>query len=136
MNRRRFLRVLTSILGVSALGAFAYPLLRFLSPLEAGLKAKSILIPKGEIPLGAVKDLIVRGLPAMVINRRDKGYIVLSKVCTHLGCLVKYDKERQLLICPCHAGTFDLEGNVISGPPPRPLEKFPLRVEGDNLVVG
>lgn len=136
MKRRRFLKFLTSILGLSAIGAFAYPLLRFLSPLEAGLKAKSVVIAKSEIPLGATKDLVVRGVPAIVINRKEKGYIVLSKVCTHLGCLVKYEKERLLLICPCHAGTFDLEGNVISGPPPRPLQKFPFRVEGDNILIG
>ncbi|MGW8273276.1 MAG: QcrA and Rieske domain-containing protein [Thermodesulfovibrionales bacterium] len=72
----------------------------------------------------------------IVINRTDKGLIAFSKVCTHLGCLVAYDEDSKALICPCHAGTFDLEGNVISGPPPKPLTKLPLKVEGDNIIIG
>jgi len=137
MKRRSFLKLLTSIFGLSAFGAFSYPLLRLLSPLETAVKAKiNIVIPSREIPVGATKDLLIGGTPAIIINRRDKGYIAFSRVCTHLGCLVKYDQERRLLICPCHAGTFDLEGNVISGPPPKPLEKFPVSVMGDNIVIG
>ncbi len=136
MERRRFLKFLASILGLTALGTFIYPLFRFLSPLESALTAKSATIGKPEIPLGTAKDLLLGETPVIVINRRDKGYVAFSKVCTHLGCLVKYDKERQLLICPCHAGVFDLEGNVISGPPPKPLERISLRVEGDNIVIG
>lgn len=136
MNRRIFLKFLTSVFGVTALGTFTYSLLRFFIPGEVGVKAEKIFIAKSEIPLGAAKDLVFRGLPTIVINRKDKGYIVFSKICTHLGCLVKYDKEKQLLLCPCHAGRFDLEGNVISGPPPKPLMKFPVRIEGDNILIG
>lgn len=136
MKRRRFLKLLTSILGVSALSAFTYPILRFLTPLKAKGKGESIVIAKREIPIEGAKDLVIGGVPAVLINRKDKGYIILSKVCTHLGCLVKYDKEKLLLICPCHAGSFDLEGNVVSGPPPKSLEKFQFRIEGDNVRIG
>lgn len=104
MKRRRFLKFLTSILGMSALSALIYPFLRLLTPLEGDIRTKSIVIAKSEIPVGATKDLVVRGIPTIVINRKDKGYAIISKVCTHLGCLVKYDKEKLLLICPCHAG--------------------------------
>jgi cytochrome b6-f complex iron-sulfur subunit len=136
MTRRSFLKFLTSFLGLSALGAFLYPLLRFLSPLEAGVKEKKIIIAKAEIPLGAAKDIAIGGTPAIILNRSDGGYIAFSRVCTHLGCLVNYDKDRQILICPCHAGTFNLEGNVIAGPPPKPLDKFPVKVEGDTIAIG
>jgi cytochrome b6-f complex iron-sulfur subunit len=127
MKRRGFLKLLTSVLGLSALGAFAYPLFRFLLPVESLARAKSVTLPKSEVPVNATKDLMIGPTPVIIIN---------AKVCTHLGCLVKYDKERQIFICPCHAGVFDLEGNVISGPPPRPLEKFAVRVDGDNIVIG
>jgi cytochrome b6-f complex iron-sulfur subunit len=136
MNRRSFLKLLTGALGLSALGAFAYPLFRFLLPVESAAKAKSIILPKSGIPVNTTKDLMVGLTPAIIINTRDKGFLAFSKVCTHLGCLVKYDKERQLFICPCHAGIFDLEGNVVSGPPPKPLPKFAVKVEGDNIVIG
>lgn len=136
MNRRGFLKLLTSILGLSALGAFAYPLFRFLLPLAAEVKAKSIMLPQRDLPVNTTKNLMIGLTPAIVLNTRDKGFLAFSKVCTHLGCLVKYHPEKQLFICPCHAGIFDLEGNVVSGPPPKPLEKFAVRVEGGNLVIG
>ncbi len=136
MNRRSFLKLLTTALGASALGSFAYPLFRFLLPIKSAVKLKSIILPKSEIPVNTTKDLMVGLTPAIILNTRDKGFLAFSKVCTHLGCLVKYDKDRQLFICPCHAGMFDLEGNVVSGPPPKPLPKFAVKVEGDNIVIG
>jgi cytochrome b6-f complex iron-sulfur subunit len=136
MNRRGFLKFLTSILGLSAAGVFAYPLFRFLLPIESGIKAKKLIIPKSDIPVNTTKDLMIGPSPGIIINMKDKGFLAFSKVCTHLGCLVKFDKDRQLFICPCHAGVFDLEGNVVSGPPPQPLQKFAVKVEGDNLVIG
>ncbi len=136
MNRRSFLKLLTSLLGLGALSAFLYPLFRFLLPVEAASRVKSVEIPKSEVPPGASKDLMIGGTPVLLLNTKDKGFLAFSRVCTHLGCLVKYDQERRLFICPCHAGTFDLEGNVISGPPPKPLIKFSVRITGDNLVIG
>jgi cytochrome b6-f complex iron-sulfur subunit len=136
MQRRSFLKLLTSILGLTALGAFTYPLFRFLLPVEAVSRVRTVDIPKSDVPVGTAKDLMIGVTPAIVINTRSKGFLSFSKVCTHLGCLVKYDPERQVFICPCHAGIFDLEGNVISGPPPKPLPRFSVRVEGNNLVIG
>jgi cytochrome b6-f complex iron-sulfur subunit len=136
MNKRGFLKLLASILGLSALGAFLYPLLRFLTPVEAMGTAKKVTLPKSEIPVGAAKDLVIMGVPSIIIHTNAKGYIALSRVCTHLGCLVNYDKEKQIFICPCHGGRYDLEGNVISGPPPKPLPRYAVRVADGNLVIG
>lgn len=136
MQRRGFLKLLASFLGLSALGAFVYPLFRFLLPVESLERAKTITLAKAELPVDTAKDLMIGLTPVIIINTRDRGVIAFSRVCTHLGCLVKFDKERQLFICPCHAGLFDLEGKVISGPPPKPLQKFFVRVEGDNLTIG
>ena len=137
MNRRRFLQVLTSLLGLSALGTFLYPLLRLLSPIPAAVKGKiNIVMAKAEIPAGAAKDFLIGDTPAIIINEGDKGFHVFSRVCTHLGCLVKYDPQKRELICPCHGGTFDLNGNVIAGPPPKPLETFPVSVAGDKIMIG
>jgi cytochrome b6-f complex iron-sulfur subunit len=118
------------------LGAFLYPLVRVLTPLQATIAAKKVNVPLKEIPVGMTKDLVIRGVPSIIIHTRDKGFIALSRVCTHLGCLVNFHKERQILICPCHAGIYDLEGNVISGPPPRPLDKFTVQVKGNDIVIG
>ncbi|NJD57074.1 MAG: Rieske 2Fe-2S domain-containing protein [Nitrospirae bacterium] len=136
MKRRNFLKALMGVFGTVSVASFAYPLIRYLAPSGSAADQKKIVLSKQEIPIGGSKVIVFHERPAIVINRPDKGFIVLSKVCTHLGCLVEYAKDRNVLVCPCHAGTFDLEGNVISGPPPKPLPKLPLRVEGEQIIIG
>ncbi len=136
MKRRRFLGIFLAVLGTTAAGSFAYPLVRFFAPPARSNGAKSISIRKNDIRLGEAKEIVFNNNPVVVINRYEKGFVAFSKVCTHLGCLVEYDKALRKLVCPCHAGTFDLEGNVLSGPPPRPLPSIPLKVEGDFVIVG
>ena len=136
MQRRSFLKLLASLLGATALGAFVYPLFRFLLPVETAARFKSLEVPESAVPLDGFKDLLIGETPAIIVHTKEKGFIALSRVCTHLGCLVNYYPEKQLFICPCHAGVYDLEGNVVSGPPPRPLPKYSVRVVGTNLVIG
>jgi cytochrome b6-f complex iron-sulfur subunit len=136
MQRRRFLNLMASLLGATALGAFTYPLVRFLLPVESATRFKSLKVPESEVPLGGFKDLMIGTTPSIIVHTKEKGFVAFSRVCTHLGCLVKYYPEKQLFICPCHAGTFDLDGKVVSGPPPKPLPKFAVKVVGNNLVVG
>jgi cytochrome b6-f complex iron-sulfur subunit len=137
MKRRRFLKIILAFLASITLLSFVYSLFKFLAALPARTaETKKLIISKNEIPSGNAKDIIFRNTPAVIINRPDKGFIALSRVCTHLGCLVEYDRGKQRLICPCHAGNFDLEGNVLSGPPPKPLPAIPLRIEGENIVIG
>ena len=54
-------------------------------------------------------------------------FIALSAVCTHLGCNVRWRREESRFACPCHAGFYDPNGDVISGPPPRPLRRLETR---------
>lgn len=136
MKRRRFLNLFLSILGLTSVGSFVYPLVRFLAPAGGKTEAKQITLKKSEIPVGTAKEIPINNIPAIIINRPDKGFVALSRACTHLGCLVDYDKIQKKLICPCHAALFDLEGNVISGPPPRPLPKFPIKVESESILIG
>lgn len=136
MKRRRFLGILLAVLGSTALGSFVYPLLKFLAPPARDFKTKNISIKKSDIHLGEAKEIVLNDKPVIIINRYEKGFVAFSKVCTHLGCLIEYDRGQRRLVCPCHAGTFDLEGNVLSGPPPRPLSVVPLRVEGEFVIIG
>ena len=70
-----------------------------------------------------------------VIRRSDNEVRVFSDVCTHLGCRVTWHKDQKHYISPCHDGHFDIVGNVISGPPPRPLDEFVTKIEGGELFV-
>ncbi len=136
MKRRRFLNLFLTILGFTTAGSFVYPLVRFLAPTGGKAKLKPITLKKSDLLVGEARDIALGSTPVMVINRPGRGLIALSRVCTHLGCLVDYDKAQNRIICPCHGAIFDLEGNVVSGPPPRPLPRIPLQVEGEAIVIG
>jgi Rieske Fe-S protein len=53
----------------------------------------------------------------------------MSATCTHLGCQVRWDGDGKRFRCPCHGGVFDVSGNVVSGPPPRPLTQLDARID-------
>lgn len=59
--------------------------------------------------------------------------LVVSATCTHLGCNVSWRKDESRFACPCHSGFYDRDGDVISGPPPRPLERVETRIT-DGVV--
>ena len=66
---------------------------------------------------------------------QDGGFIAMSLKCSHLGCSVLWNEEKNKFICPCHASTFDLVGNVINPPAPRPLDTFPVIIEEGIVKV-
>lgn len=70
-----------------------------------------------------------------VVRSSESEVRVFSDICTHLGCRVTWHADERHYISPCHDGHFDLLGNVISGPPPRPLDEYVARIENGNLIV-
>jgi menaquinol-cytochrome c reductase iron-sulfur subunit len=74
-------------------------------------------------------------LAAYVLTEDGRDYIAMSNICTHLACRVRWIEERQEFFCPCHNGVYDKQGNVVSGPPPRPLDRYEVRVEDSRLLV-
>ena len=70
-----------------------------------------------------------------VLTENGRDYIVLSNICTHLGCRVRWIAEQEQFFCPCHNGVFDKIGNVVSGPPPKPLNRFVVKIEDDQLYI-
>jgi menaquinol-cytochrome c reductase iron-sulfur subunit len=70
-----------------------------------------------------------------VYTENGRDFVAMSNICTHLGCRVRWVDDRQEFFCPCHNGVFDKEGNVVSGPPPRPLDRFEVKVENDQLMI-
>jgi menaquinol-cytochrome c reductase iron-sulfur subunit len=67
---------------------------------------------------------------------RDSPYIAISDRCVHLGCPVRWVPASERFLCPCHGGVYDLLGRRVSGPPPRPLDRFYTRVNGDVVELG
>ena len=70
-----------------------------------------------------------------VYTEDGRDFIALSNICTHLGCRVRWIVDQTEFFCPCHNATFNKKGEVISGPPPRPLDRFDVKVENDQLFV-
>jgi len=72
-----------------------------------------------------------------VYIRTDDGrnFQAMSNICTHLGCRIRWIADREEFFCPCHNGVFDKNGNVVSGPPPRPLDRFETKIEADQLFM-
>jgi menaquinol-cytochrome c reductase iron-sulfur subunit len=70
-----------------------------------------------------------------VFKKSENEVRVFSDVCTHLGCRVTWHADQEHYISPCHDGHFDIVGNVVSGPPPRPLDEFVTKIEGGELFV-
>jgi len=138
LDRRSFLNYL--IAGAFALVATigAYTVGRYLWPPKnetGGAGGGRVEVAaESEMPVGVGIKTLLGNEPVWVIHA-PFGFVALSAVCTHLGCIVNYDKEKEIW-CPCHAGFFDLRGNVISGPPPRPLPSYPVAVVGGKVVIG
>lgn len=74
-------------------------------------------------------------LSVYVLTDNGRDFVAMSNICTHLACRVRWISDREQFFCPCHDGVFDKEGNVISGPPPRPLDRYEIKVEGDQLMM-
>lgn len=75
------------------------------------------------------------GKPVLVLSLEGKKFRAFSAICTHLGCIVKWDPAAQKILCPCHAGVFGPDGKVLSGPPPRPLPEYEVVQVGNELRV-
>ncbi len=74
-------------------------------------------------------------LSVYVLTEDGRNYIAMSNVCTHLGGRIRWIAEQDEFFCPCHNGVFDKQGNVVSGPPPRPLNQYQVKVEDDQLFI-
>ncbi|MFQ6112169.1 MAG: ubiquinol-cytochrome c reductase iron-sulfur subunit [Nitrospinota bacterium] len=136
-SRRSFLDSLLGGMIAVLVGATLYPIVRYLWPHQrkGGARGQTLSFPLAQLPVGSARFLRFRGEPAVVIRTEGAVY-ALSAVCTHLGCIVKWDEARGQLACPCHAAYFDVNGNVLAGPAPRPLPSFEVRVVGEKIVLG
>lgn len=71
---------------------------------------------------------------AILIRTADGQYHAYGQKCTHLSCPVYYSRDHQRLECPCHEGAFDAAtGNVLYGPPPRPLDMIEVEMRGGQV---
>ncbi len=70
-----------------------------------------------------------------VLSENGREFVAMSNICTHLGCRIRWIADREEFFCPCHNGVFDKDGQIVSGPVPRPLDRFDTKVEDGQLFI-
>ncbi len=136
LPRRSFLRLAWLGVGVAALGESVWILASFLKPRRREPQSAGSLVVAG--PSDGFAPGSVTAFPAgrfYLVRLADGGFLALSRQCTHLGCSVPWDEAAGRFACPCHASLFDLRGDVLAPPAPRPLDVFPIRIENGIVKV-
>lgn len=73
---------------------------------------------------------------AWVVKKSESQIVAFAPQCPHLGCAYHWVANKSEFLCPCHASTFSIEGEVLTGPAPRALDRLELKLEGDKLLLG
>jgi cytochrome b6-f complex iron-sulfur subunit len=127
--------VLSWFLGASVSALFAaviYPVARFISPprlpeattnrVEAGQTNDPELLDKGY-------KIVRFGAEPVILVRAAQGDLrAFAATCTHLDCIVEFQPKKKRIWCNCHNGEYNLNGQVVGGPPPKPLRKYEVHV--------
>jgi menaquinol-cytochrome c reductase iron-sulfur subunit len=134
--------IITTIIGLPAIGYLIAPALRKTQSDEWVPVSPVEDIPFDEPTLFAFArtrqvgwERSATSYGIYVIRKRDGKWDVFSNVCTHLSCRVSWKEEQGEFVCPCHDGRFAKDGAIISGPQPRPLDRFEYKVEGGTLMI-
>jgi Rieske Fe-S protein len=137
-TRRDFFSVVKKALAATGLTALLGPFIAYFYPpsLEEQPSEAVRVGTVEDIPLGESLTVPFGRYPALVIHT-DQGFKAYSAVCTHFACITKWDREAQVIFCPCHEGFFEpYQGEVISGPPPFPLEKIEITIIEGEIFIG
>ena len=138
LGRRRALDVAISVLGVVTGVGLLWPAVAYVLPARrrGGGADRVSAGSAGDWELWEVRKVAVGGRPVSVL-RTDKGFRAMSAICTHLGCIVHWNESKKTFDCPCHAASFDSAGQVVAGPPPKPLAQYGVsEVQGEVIVTG
>ena len=138
-SRRSFIKLLVCFSVASTLGMVVAPIVGFLIPSASrgsGTGGRVLAGTTDDIPVGSGKVVAMGNQPVIVVDLAS-GVTAYSAVCTHLGCIVAYERALGHIVCPCHDGHFSpTNGGVLSGPPPRPLPPIAVAVEGNKIYLG
>jgi arsenite oxidase small subunit len=145
-TRRRFLKALIVLSGALVL----LPLER-LSAFVLERKSSTTSYPRvkiaatGDVPVGesVLFTYPHKDRPAVLIHLSSDNFVAYDAICTHLGCQIHFDEEpikgweskKDNLFCACHGAVFDpTNGEVLAGPPPRPMPKIKLEIDANGDI--
>ena len=137
-SRRGFINWL---LGTSLAGlvlSVLYPVTRYLIPPAVGESTSAtvtLAIRPEDVPPNSGQIFKFGSKPGILLRTPSGELRAFSAACPHLGCIVQYRDDLSRVWCACHNGHFDLNGRVVQGPPPGPLETFVVNERDDQIVV-
>jgi len=137
-TRRKFINWLLATSGGAFLLSVLYPIARYLIPPPAGESAAATVtlpIKLADVKPNSGQIFKFGNRPAILVRTPAGELRAFSAVCTHLNCTVQYRSDLSHIWCACHNGHFDLKGQNIAGPPPRPLDQYVVNVRGDQIVI-
>ncbi len=144
MTRKAFLKKVAKSFFL-LLSTTIIPLVSYLYPVRVKEKTLRFLpvIKEEELPEKGIKRIDFsyekhgRDIATYIYLVRTGTFLLaLLPVCTHLGCIVKWSESKGEFLCPCHGGRYNIEGKVIGGPPPAPLNRLPLEIRDGIVYVG
>lgn len=135
-QRRKFLFTMLGGLGAFISAASAWPVFRFLSPIDSRGSGDQVIVLRSDVLQGKAHFFQFQSKPAVLLQPTPGEFVALSAVCTHLGCVVTWQEQAGEFLCPCHGGRFSAAGQVLGGPPPAPLETLAVELDGDQLKIG
>jgi quinol---cytochrome c reductase iron-sulfur subunit, bacillus type len=148
-ERRRFLEKLSiglaafgaAILGVPFVGFVLTPLLRktpqvwrpvgAINQFKIGETVNVTFLDASPLPWAGISAKTA----AWLRRESDDTFIAFSISCTHLGCPVRWLPDADLFMCPCHGGVYYKDGTVAAGPPPRPLNRYQVRIHEGQVEI-
>jgi cytochrome b6-f complex iron-sulfur subunit len=117
------------VLGELIGGTFA-----FLWPRRKGPKVETVFVA-GKVTEFKVGEVFPFRKERTYILRTEGGFLAISSICTHLHCVVNWNEMLKKFECPCHGAKFSQNGEVLEGPPPRPLDLYKLQIVEGNVVI-
>jgi cytochrome b6-f complex iron-sulfur subunit len=138
IGRRSFLTKLWVGLGLVVVAEIVAVVFAFLRPRHPQAKGDDA---GGMLEAGHVEGFRPNSVTAFVRGKfylcrlENGGFLAVSRRCTHLGCTVPWVEEKGKFECPCHASSFDIRGDVVTPPAPRPLDLFPVVIENELVKV-
>jgi menaquinol-cytochrome c reductase iron-sulfur subunit len=147
LNRRSFLSRLSIIWSLIGAAVVAIPSVGFLLGLRRPTKVWRTVGKLQEFQIGTTLQVsfedpsplpwsgVTAETSAWLRRVNQEEFIAFSVDCTHLGCPIRWLPSANLFMCPCHGGVFYADGKVASGPPPRPLFRYPVRVQDGQVQI-
>ncbi len=134
ISRRRLMAYAWMGAAAIVMGELIFGTFAFLWPRRKGPKVETVFIA-GKVTDFKVGEIIPFRKERTFILRTEGGFLAISAICTHLHCVVNWNEMLKKFECPCHGAKFNLNGEVLEGPPPRPLDLYKLQLVAGNVLV-